>query len=219
MLKAVLQVDGAGGGDGASVICDHWQVWCAVVLKDGELRLVVLYGVRCAVRDLATELISEGDRGHVLDELGTKKVEWGKKQKQKQIDQVAQLNNQFIAEAFSHYFSREPPCARSKCKLASEYQVGGRSCKYWPTMATDEVTFIKPTGSTLIMFWQLFSLILLTTVSHSVWSQLTVISSNCSICSSCLADILSNGKVSMDHCVELTSAKTWCRKQWFVLHT
>lgn len=68
-------VDGAGGGDGAPVGCHHRQVRGAVVVGDGELRPVVLHGVRGVVGDLAVELIGVGSRGHVLDKLGTKRVE------------------------------------------------------------------------------------------------------------------------------------------------
>lgn len=64
----------------------------------------------------------------------------------------------FIAEMFLHYFSHEPPSARSQNTVrVSEPQGSRRSCKYWWTMSTDKVMFIKQTGYTLIMFLQLWN--------------------------------------------------------------
>lgn len=54
-----------------------------MVLKDGELRFIVINRVRCAVRDLAPKLIGVGDRGHVLDKLDVEKVEQKGKNKTK----------------------------------------------------------------------------------------------------------------------------------------
>lgn len=62
-------VDGAGGGYGATVLRHHGDVRGAVVLRQVELRLVVVGRVRGAVRDLFTQLVGVESRSHVLDHL------------------------------------------------------------------------------------------------------------------------------------------------------
>lgn len=73
-MRAVLVVDGAGGGDGAPVLGDNGDVRGAVVVGHEELRLVVIHGMRRAVGDLLVEFFGVGRGSHVLDELGHR--EW-----------------------------------------------------------------------------------------------------------------------------------------------